>query len=55
MVLREKLIGTKMTGSTTMTTYLTWIQHVRDELAVIGEVMDDSELVRMLLKGCVKE
>jgi hypothetical protein len=55
MVLREKLIDTKMTGSDTVTTYLTRIRQVRDELAAIGETMDDSELVRMTLKGFTKE
>jgi hypothetical protein len=37
MVLREKLRDTKMTGSDTVTTYLTRIRQVRDELAAIGE------------------
>jgi 2-phosphoglycerate kinase len=44
MVLREKLRDTKMTGSDMVTTYLTWIRQVRDELAAIGETMDDSEV-----------
>jgi hypothetical protein len=35
MVLREKLKDTKMTGSDTVTTYLTQIRQVRDELAAI--------------------
>jgi hypothetical protein len=47
MVLREKLRDTKMTGSDMVTTYLTWIRQVRDELAAVGETMIDSELVRM--------
>jgi hypothetical protein len=55
MVLREKLRDTKMTGSDTVTTYLTRIRQVRDELAAIGETMDDSELVRTTLKGFTKE
>jgi hypothetical protein len=55
MVLREKLRDTKMTGSDTVTTYLTRIRQVRDELAAIGETVDDSELVRTTLKGFTKE
>ena len=38
-----------------VTSYLTQIQWVRDELDAIGEAMDDSELVRMTLKGFTKE
>jgi hypothetical protein len=55
MVLREKLRDTKMTGSDMVTTYLTQIRQVRDELAAVGETMIDSELVRMTLKGFMKE
>lgn len=54
MVLREKLRDTKMTGSNTMTTYLTWIRQFQDELATIGEAVDDLELVRTTLKGFTK-
>jgi hypothetical protein len=38
MVLREKLRDTKMTRSDTVTSYLTKITQVRDQLAVVGEV-----------------
>jgi hypothetical protein len=55
MVLREKLRDTKMTGSETVTSYLTRIQQVRDELAAVGETVSDSELVRTTLKGFTKE
>jgi len=55
MVLREKLRDIQMTGSYMMTSYLTHIRQVRDELAVIGETMVDSELVRTILKGFTKE
>jgi hypothetical protein len=55
MVLRENLRETKMTGSNTMTSYLTWIRQVRDELATVGEIVDDLELVRTMLKGFIKE
>jgi hypothetical protein len=55
MVLREKLRDTKMTRSNMVTTYLTRIQQVRDEMNKIGETVDDSKLVRMALKGFPKE
>ena len=54
MLLREKLRDTKMIVSDTVTTYLTRISQVRDELEVIGEKVDDSKLVRMALKGFTK-
>jgi hypothetical protein len=55
MVLRENLIDTNITRSNKVTTYLTRIRQVRDELAAIEETMNDSELVRMTLKGFTKE
>jgi 2-phosphoglycerate kinase len=55
MVLREKLRETKMTGSDMVTMYLTRIREVRDELAAIGEAVDDSKLVSTVLKGFTKE
>jgi hypothetical protein len=42
MMLREKLRGTKMTGSDTVKNYLTQIRQVRDELTAVGETMTDS-------------
>jgi hypothetical protein len=54
MVLREKLRDTKMTRSDTVTSYLTKITQVRDQLAVVGEVVTDEELVRMTLNGFSK-
>jgi hypothetical protein len=44
-----------MTRSNTVTTYLTRIRQVRDELVAIGEAVDDSKLVRTALKGFTKE
>jgi hypothetical protein len=55
MVLREKLKDTKMIRLDMVTSYLTQIQQVQDELDAIREIMDDSELVRMMLKGFRKE
>jgi hypothetical protein len=39
----------------TVTSYLTRIQQVQDELATVGETVSDSELVRTTLKGFTKE
>ena len=35
--------------------YLTTVAQVKDELAVVGEVIIDLELVRIALKGFIKE
>ena len=51
MVLREKLRNTKMTDVDTITTYLTKISQVRDELGAAGEKVEDEELVRYALNG----
>jgi hypothetical protein len=55
MVLREKLKGIKMTKAENVTTYLTKITQVWDELGVVGEVVADSELVRTALNGMTKQ
>ena len=49
MVLREKLRNTKMTNADTVTTYLTKISQVRDELGAAGEKVEDEELIRYAL------
>jgi hypothetical protein len=54
MLLREKLRDTKMIKSNTVTNYLTKITQVHDQLAVVGEVMSEEELVRMALNGFSK-
>jgi hypothetical protein len=54
MVLREKFRNTKMTRLDTMTSYLTKITYVRDQLSIVGEVMIDEEMVRMALNGFTK-
>jgi hypothetical protein len=54
MVLREKLRDTKMTKSNTVTSYLTKITQIRDQLVVVGEVITDGELVRTTLNGFSK-
>ena len=50
MGLKEKLRNTKMTDVDTVTTYLTKISQVRDELGV-GEKVEDEELVTYALNG----
>ena len=54
MVLRKKLKSIKMAKDEGETSYHTKITQVRDELASIGEVVDDSELVRTTLNGMAK-
>ena len=51
MVLREKLRNMKMIDADTVTTYLTKISQVRDELGAAGEKVEDEELVRYALNG----
>lgn len=43
-----------MSGIDIVATYLTWIIQVHDELAAIGETVDDHELVRTTLNGFTK-
>lgn len=49
MVLKEKLKAIKMAKTDSATTYLTKITSVRDELAVVGETIAPTELVRIAL------
>ena len=51
MVLREKLKSIKMVKEEVCMTYLTRISQVRDELAAVGVVVTDPELVRTALNG----
>ena len=44
-----------MVKGESVATYLTRVAQVKDELAVVGEVIPDSELVRIALKGFTKE
>ena len=55
MALRDKLHNIKMTKDDNVTSYLTRVAQVKDELAAVGEVVTDSELVRISLKGFLKE
>jgi 2-phosphoglycerate kinase len=54
MALKAKLHDTKM-GKEESVSYLTRVAQVKDELVVVGEVISNSELVRIALKGFTKE
>ena len=54
MVLREKLTTIKMAKVEGVTSYLTRISQMRDELAAVGEVVSGSELVRTVVNGVAK-
>ena len=55
MALKEKLQGTKMAKGEGVASFLTWVAQVKDELAAVGEVISNSELVQIALKGFTKE
>jgi hypothetical protein len=55
MLLREKLRSTKMARGESVVTYLTKFTHIIDELAVVGEIVDETELVRTALNGFTKQ
>jgi hypothetical protein len=54
MVLREKMISIRMVKSEGVTSYLTQITQVRDELSAVGEAVGEVELVRIALNGVSK-
>jgi hypothetical protein len=56
MALKAKLHDTKMgKEEESVSSYLTRVAQVKDELAAVGEVILDSELVKIALKGFTKE
>jgi gag-polypeptide of LTR copia-type len=55
MALKAKLHDTKMGKEESVSSYLTRVAQVKDELAVVGEVILDSELVRIALNGFTKD
>jgi hypothetical protein len=55
MALKYKLHSIKMTKGESVVPYLTRLAQVKDELAVVGEVISDSELLRIALKGFTKD
>ena len=54
MVLREKMKSIWMAKSEGVTSYLTQITQVRDELSAVGEAVGEVELVRTALNGVSK-
>jgi hypothetical protein len=55
MALKAKLHDTKMGKEESVSSYLTRVAQVKDELAVVGEVISDFELVRIALNGFTKD
>jgi hypothetical protein len=55
MAFKDKLHDTKMGKEESVSSYLTWAAQLKDELVAVGEVISDSELVRIALKGFTKE
>jgi hypothetical protein len=55
MLRREKLRSTKMAKGESVITYLTKFIQIRDELAVVGETVDETELVSTALNGFTKQ
>jgi hypothetical protein len=51
MVLRNKLRSVQMSRSDNVTSYFMRITQVHDQLATIGEKLDDIELVNVALNG----
>eukprot|EP00253_Pinus_taeda_P027581 PITA_27581 len=54
IILKEKPKAIKMAKADSATAYLTKITSVRDELAVVGEIIAPTELVRIALNGLPK-
>jgi hypothetical protein len=55
MALKAKLHDTKMGKEESVSSYLTRVAQVKHELTTVGEVITDSELVRIALNGFTKE
>jgi hypothetical protein len=55
MALKAKLYDIKMDKEDIVSSYLTWVAQLKDELAVFGEVIMDSEMVMISLNGFTKE
>ena len=55
MILREKLKNTRMNQGEDVTSYLTRLRLVKDELAAIGDSPSDDELVQIALNGFTKQ
>jgi hypothetical protein len=55
MALKAKLHDTKMGKEESVSSYLTQVAQVKDEIAAVGEVISDSEFMKIDLKGFIKE
>ena len=55
LLLRENPRSTKMAKGDSVFTYLKMFTHIRDELAAVGEKLDEIELVRTTLNGFTKQ
>jgi hypothetical protein len=55
MALKDKLHDTKMGKEESVSSFLTQVAQVKDELVAVGDVISDSKLVRLALKGFTKE
>jgi hypothetical protein len=55
MALKEKMHDINMGKGESVDSYLTWVSEVKDEWVAIGEVISNSKLVRIALKGFTKE
>jgi hypothetical protein len=42
MALRDKIDNTRMAKGESVASYLTWLKQVKDELAVVGDIIPDS-------------
>lgn len=51
IVLRQKLCNTKMIKTDSVTSFLTTVSQVKDELVVIGEIVLEEQLFRIALEG----
>ena len=55
LVLEDKLKSTKMLKGESMTSYLTRLSQVKDELAAIDVTVSDGDMVIISLKGFTEE
>ena len=51
MMLKEKLRNTKMTKTDSVASHLTKLTQIRDQLGVVGEKVEEVELVGTALNG----
>jgi hypothetical protein len=55
MLPKEKLRSTKMAKGDSVATYLTKFTQIRDELVAVGEIVDETKLVRTTLNVFTKQ